>query len=92
LVLSLALTFALTSVTALAQEGRLVREKVHGSSLEKTVTGENPDRSVTVYLPPSYLSDQARRFPVVYLLHGYGGREGVVRPKQDTNSQNRSHA
>jgi hypothetical protein len=48
LVLSLALAVGLTAVTALAQEGRLVREKVHGSSLEKTVTGENPDRSVTI--------------------------------------------
>ena len=55
---------------ALGQEGRLVREKVHGVSLEKTVTGEAADRSVSVYLPPSYDTSPNKRYPVVYLLHG----------------------
>lgn len=54
----------------LAQEGRLVREKVHGPSLEKTVTGESPDRTVSIYLPPSYDAAPNKRYPVVYLLHG----------------------
>ena len=53
-----------------AQEGRLVREKVHGVSLEKNVTGEATDRSVSVYLPPSYDASPQKRYPVVYLLHG----------------------
>lgn len=55
---------------AAAQEGRLVREKVHGSSLEKTPTGESADRSVSIYLPPSYETSPNKRYPVVYLLHG----------------------
>jgi S-formylglutathione hydrolase len=54
----------------LAQEGRLIREKVHGTSLEKTVTGESADRSVSIYLPPSYDTSPNKRYPVVYLLHG----------------------
>ena len=58
-----------------AQSGSLVREKVHGVSLEKTVTGELPDRNVAIYLPPSYRKSPARRYPVVYLLHGIGGTE-----------------
>ena len=29
-----------------------------------------------VYLPPEYLVDEDRRFPVLYLRHGAGGREG----------------
>jgi S-formylglutathione hydrolase len=70
LVLSLVLTIVFAAATSLAQEGRLVREKVHGSSLEKTVTGENPDRSVTIYLPPTYDTTPTKRYPVVYLLHG----------------------
>ena len=49
--------------------------KVHGKSLEGNLEGDSPDRDVAVYLPPSYATDQARRFPVVYLLHGYGGRD-----------------
>ena len=53
-----------------AQEGRLVRERVHGASLEKTVTGESADRYVSIYLPPSYDASPTKRYPVVYLLHG----------------------
>ena len=54
----------------LAQTGRVVRDTVHSAALEKTVTGESADRSVIVYLPPSYDSSPAKRYPVVYLLHG----------------------
>jgi S-formylglutathione hydrolase len=49
--------------------------KVHGQSLEGNLEGDAPDRDVTVYLPPSYSTDRTRRYPVVYLLHGYGGRD-----------------
>ncbi len=48
---------------------------VHGAALEGNLEGDSPDREATVYLPPTYAADPARRFPVVYLLHGYGGRE-----------------
>jgi enterochelin esterase-like enzyme len=58
-----------------ATAGRIETITVHGTSLEGNLEGDSPDRAVTVYLPPSYASDQSRRFPVVYLLHGYGGRE-----------------
>ena len=63
------------SPPALAQSGSLVREKVHGVSLEKTMTGELPDRNVAIYLPPSYQKSPNKRYPVVYLLHGIGGTE-----------------
>jgi len=46
--------------------------KVHGKSLEGNLEGDSPDRDVAVYLPPSYTKDKARRYPVVYMLHGYG--------------------
>jgi S-formylglutathione hydrolase len=55
--------------------GTVERITVHGKSLEGNLEGDSPERDVTVYLPPSYAADQNRRFPVVYLLHGYGGRE-----------------
>src|SRR5688572_26104382 len=60
---------------AVAGTGTVERITVHGKSLEGNLEGDSPDRDVTVYLPPSYASDQNRRFPVIYLLHGYGGRE-----------------
>lgn len=57
---------------ALAQSGTIVRETLHSSSLEQTVTGESPDRNVTIYLPPNYDVSPNKRYPVVYLLHGVG--------------------
>src|SRR5947208_7357823 len=51
--------------------------KVHGKSLEGNLEGDSPDRDVTIYLPPSYATDRARRYPVVYLLHGYGGTDST---------------
>ena len=52
--------------------GTVERVVVHGKALEGNLEGDSPDREVTVYLPPSYAGDQMRRYPVVYLLHGYG--------------------
>ena len=46
--------------------------KVHGKSLEGNLEGDSPDRDVFVYLPPSYGANRNQRYPVVYLLHGYG--------------------
>jgi S-formylglutathione hydrolase len=66
---ALVLLFGSTTIT-LAQEGRIVRERVHGVSLERTVTGESADRNVSIYLPPSYDTAPNKRYPVVYLLHG----------------------
>jgi S-formylglutathione hydrolase len=48
---------------------------VHGQALEGNLEGDSPDRDVTVYLPAGYAVDETRRYPVVYLLHGYGGRD-----------------
>src|SRR5262245_31686382 len=44
---------------------------VHGASLEGNLTGDSPDRRVSVYLPPSYATAKSRRYPVVYMLHGF---------------------
>ena len=60
---------------AVPAAGAIEKIVVHGKSLEGNLEGDSPDREATVYLPPTYASDQSRRFPVIYLLHGYGGRE-----------------
>src|ERR1700709_577285 len=62
--------------TALAQtdsqpKGSVERIKVHGKSLEGNLEGDSPDRDVSIYLPPSYKTSGNRRYPVVYMLHGY---------------------
>jgi enterochelin esterase-like enzyme len=53
-------------------KGSVEHIKVHGKSLENNLEGDSPDRDVFVYLPPSYGTSQNQRYPVVYLLHGYG--------------------
>src|SRR5688572_2056040 len=58
-----------------ARAGTVERISVHGKALEGKLEGDAPARDVTVYPPPTYAADQNRRYPVLYLLHGYGGRE-----------------
>ncbi|HET9294855.1 MAG TPA: alpha/beta hydrolase-fold protein [Gemmatimonadales bacterium] len=55
---------------ALAGQGTLVTDSVSSPGLASNVVGDSPVRRVLVYLPPSYGRDPARRFPVLYLLHG----------------------
>jgi enterochelin esterase-like enzyme len=54
-----------------AQTGTTDRIQVHAKTLENNLTGDWPDREVSVYLPPSYTTSQNRRYPVVYVLHGF---------------------
>ena len=67
-----ALTIVLTTPSAATAQGFLTYQTVHGPGLEGNLLGDSPNRQVTVYLPPSYTSSQ-KRYPVVYLLHGYNG-------------------
>ncbi len=57
--------------------GKLERIKVYGPSLEGNLAGDPPERAVAVYLPPSYAKEPNRRYPVVYLLHGFGNQYAV---------------
>ncbi len=58
-----------------AQKGRFERVKVHGKFLEGNLEGDPPDRDVSIYLPPGYDAHRDQRYPVVYLLHGYGNSD-----------------
>jgi enterochelin esterase-like enzyme len=60
---------------AASPTGTVEHIKVHGQALEGNLEGDSPDRDVTIYLPPSYATERARRYPVIYLLHGYGGTD-----------------
>jgi S-formylglutathione hydrolase len=69
--------FLLTAAAAAAQpaadtalKGTYQRIKVHGKSLEGNLAGDSADRDVSIYLPPGYSSNR-RRYPVVYMLHGF---------------------
>ncbi len=68
------LTCAVAAVVAVhvdaqsAPRGALRIDTVWSQSLGTT-------KSLVVYLPPSYLRDTARRYPVLFYLHGLGGSE-----------------
>ena len=67
----LACGFAFSQTAKPVPHGTVERIQVHGKSLEGNLEGDSPDRYVSVYLPPSYKRQTHRRYPVVYLLHGY---------------------
>jgi S-formylglutathione hydrolase len=75
LLMTLAVAIVLASVihaqVSAPPRGTVAVISVHGAFLEGNLEGDSPDRQVSVYLPPSYQRDGARRYPVVYLLHGY---------------------
>ncbi len=54
-----------------ARPVRVEHIQIHGATLEGNLEGDAADRDVLVFLPPSYGQDTARRYPVVYALHGY---------------------
>lgn len=68
-----ALCLFLAGLSAIAQEGRIVREMVYAPSLEGNLFGDSTKRQVTIYLPPGYDDGDNLAYPVVYLLHGYTG-------------------
>jgi S-formylglutathione hydrolase len=51
--------------------GRIERITVHGDALTGNLEGDSADREVSIYLPPSYDREPSRRYPVVYVLHGF---------------------
>jgi len=57
---------------AATKKGTVEKITVHGNALVGNLAGESADRTVFVYLPPSYATERNRRYPVAYLLHGYG--------------------
>lgn len=46
---------------------------VPAPSLRGNLIGDPDHRAVSIYLPPSYSRARTRRYPVLYLLHGFGG-------------------
>lgn len=57
---------------AIAQSGGVTHiDTVAAPSLRANLVGDPDRRAATVYLPPSYSKRPLRRYPVVYLLHGF---------------------
>lgn len=65
------LLLCLGTFTAFSQKGTKERIKLHSTALEGNLVGDPADRDVTVYLPPSYVANPEKRYPVLYMLHGF---------------------
>ncbi len=69
----LLLSFSLTTIA----QGKLIRRSFMAASLQNNKAGEDPLRQLTVYLPAGY-EQGTQRYPVIYVLHGYGGTDSVM--------------
>jgi acetyl esterase/lipase len=67
----------LARLCGVAQAGRIEVIQVTSPGLRDNLLGDSATRNVTVYLPSAYDEEPDRRFPVVYLLHGYLGTNAV---------------
>ena len=63
--------------TAFCQDGSgtIVMRIIHSQNLQNK-GGENPDRRISVYLPPGYERSK-QRYPVIYYLHGFMGNDSI---------------
>ncbi|MEO8450171.1 MAG: alpha/beta fold hydrolase [Gemmatimonadota bacterium] len=68
------------ATAAPAASGRLIDRTLSVPALRGNRLGDPSDQPVSIYLPPSYDRRPARRYPTLYLLHGFGGR-----PEEWTN-------
>jgi pimeloyl-ACP methyl ester carboxylesterase len=72
------LLFTIAFYGATAQQipaGRVVSFIIQAKTLQNS-GGENPNRKVSVYLPPGY-EQSGKRFPVIYYLHGYSATDSI---------------
>lgn len=53
--------------------GEIVEIVIPAPSLSDNLLGDPSEQPVSIYLPPSYESSSSRRYPVLYLLHGFTG-------------------
>jgi len=67
--LLIAICFLSNFAVAQQPEGKVVIENLYSNNLENSV-GNNPTRSVSIYLPAGY-DDSNQNYPVIYYLHGF---------------------
>ena len=54
-----------------ARGGRLVELKIPAPSLKGNLLGDPTEQSIAIYLPPSYDTSPTKRYPTLYMLHGF---------------------
>ena len=73
----LCITIALLGNSVYSQNisGKVVSTIIASKYLQNS-GGENPNRKVSIYLPPNYDSSE-QRYPVIYYLHGFMGTDSI---------------
>lgn len=56
-----------------AGQGQLVQTHFTASALAGNLLGDPVEQPVSIYLPPGYATSSSRRYPSIYLLHGFTG-------------------
>jgi S-formylglutathione hydrolase len=62
---------ALPVVASAQEQGTLLVDTIVSPSLRGNRLGDSNRRAVSIYLPPGYATNPQRRYPVIYLLHGF---------------------
>ena len=66
-------------IVVLAQQslpaGQIIIDTITSEALRGNKLGDPDTRNMAIYLPPSY-DESDYSYPVIYLLHGFGGDEG----------------
>ncbi len=73
-VLCICLSAFATSAVAQQATSRFLEVKIVAPALKGNLLGEAAEQIVNLYLPPGYESNPEKRFPTLYLLHGFLGR------------------
>jgi enterochelin esterase-like enzyme len=71
----LAVVAGLTLAVGMPAQAEVIvqRIKVHSPSVAGNLEGNSAERDVIVILPSDYTASAAKRYPVIYFLHGYMG-------------------
>ena len=69
---SVNLSFGQESINQVAT-GQFFEVTIAAPSLEGNLLGEPTRQPISIYLPPSYDTSPGKRYPVIYLLHGFTG-------------------
>jgi S-formylglutathione hydrolase len=70
-VLSSASSLLAQQAAARATAGRLLEVNIPAPALKGNLLSDPLEQSVVIYLPPGYDAAPAKRFPTLYLLHGF---------------------
>jgi pimeloyl-ACP methyl ester carboxylesterase len=69
-IILLQLLLVVISLSSAFGQGKIVTRKFIAPSLQSNNGGEEPNRRLTIYLPPDY-EKSTTRYPVLYFLHGF---------------------